>query len=236
MRPRLFIGSSTESLKIAYAAQENLERVAEVTVWDQGVFELSKYTLDSLVETMDVTDFGLFVFAPDDVVKMRGHEMAVARDNIVFEFGLFVGRLGKDRTFIILPRGAEAGVHLPTDLLGITPALYDADRTDGNLRAALGPACSKVARVLEKFQPPPAKKSVEDPKNSSAQYDDADIKAILGNWMYTTPYDNVIHFADVDSQLNLPPGSAKKFLKEAAAQYKLVPVHEGLQTIKFSPK
>src|SRR5262245_43124174 len=70
MRPRLFIGSSTESLKIAYAAQENLERAAEVTVWNQGVFELSNYTLDSLVKALEATDFGLFVFAPDDVVKM----------------------------------------------------------------------------------------------------------------------------------------------------------------------
>lgn len=39
MKPSLLIGSSKASLNIAYAAQENLESVAEVTVWVQGIFK-----------------------------------------------------------------------------------------------------------------------------------------------------------------------------------------------------
>jgi len=38
-RPRIFVGSATESLDIAYAVQENLEHNAEITVWTQGIFE-----------------------------------------------------------------------------------------------------------------------------------------------------------------------------------------------------
>lgn len=72
MKPALFIGSSSESVDIAYALQENLEHVAEVTVWTQGIFELAKYTLESLLETLDIADFGVFVFAPNDVSIIRG--------------------------------------------------------------------------------------------------------------------------------------------------------------------
>ena len=93
MRPTLFIGSSSESLDIAYAAQSNLEDVAEVLVWTQGIFELSKSYLEALLDALDDTEFGLFIFNADDVTKIRGTETRTARDNVVFELGLFIGRL-----------------------------------------------------------------------------------------------------------------------------------------------
>ena len=48
MKPNLFVGSESESLEIAYAIQESFERVTEVTVWTQGIFDLSKYTPDDV--------------------------------------------------------------------------------------------------------------------------------------------------------------------------------------------
>jgi len=70
-RSRLFIGSSTESLDFAYAIQQNLEDDVEVTVWKQGVFELTKNTLEALTRALDRSDFGAFVFAPTDVVRLN---------------------------------------------------------------------------------------------------------------------------------------------------------------------
>lgn len=151
-RSRIFIGSSVEKLDIAYAAQENLEHDAEVTVWTQGIFQVSDTTLEALVRALDEFDFAVFVFAADDIVRMRKATSRVVRDNVLFELGLFIGRLGKNRCFLAMPRGTEP-FRLPSDLLGITPAQYEPKRQDGNLVAALGAACSKMLRAISKAGP-----------------------------------------------------------------------------------
>jgi predicted nucleotide-binding protein len=145
-RPRIFVGSSTESLYIAYAVQTNLEHDAEVTVWSQGLFKLSQTSVTSLESALDRFDAAIFVFTPDDVQIMRDESRAAVRDNVIFEFGLFMGSLGSERTFIIRPRQTE--LHIPTDLWGIVPADYAPDRSDDNWEAALGPACHKIRTQL----------------------------------------------------------------------------------------
>jgi hypothetical protein len=160
-RPKVFVGSSAESLDVAYAIQENLERDAEITVWPQGVFDLSRTTIQSLTKTLIASDFGIFVFAPNDALRLRKKTYAAVRDNVVFELGMFVGRLGVERTFIVVPRNSEE-LRILTDLIGITPGDYDADRDAENLTAALGPVCNKIRRAikaLKSIKRPTAKKS-----------------------------------------------------------------------------
>jgi hypothetical protein len=145
--PRLFIGSSAESLDIAYAIQENLDFDAEATVWSQALFQPSQSTLHDLLGALDRFDFAAFVFAPDDVLEIQGRVQAAVRDNVIFELGLFFGALGSNRCFLIKPRDAES-MHLPTDLLGVNPLLYAERRSDRNLNAALGPACNQIRRAF----------------------------------------------------------------------------------------
>ena len=163
MKPTLFVGSSSESLDVAYAAQRNLEDVAEVVVWKQGIFELTRSYLESLLDALDDTEFGLFVFAPDDVTKIRGTEMTTARDNVVFELGLFIGRLGRERSFIMMPKGVS-DFRLPSDLLGICTATYDSPSRPNRLQAALGPACHDIRNAI--------RKQTSDTGNAAPQVED----------------------------------------------------------------
>jgi Predicted nucleotide-binding protein containing TIR-like domain len=151
MKPRVFVGSSSEKLDIAFQLQSNLEDVGEFTVWNQSVFRPSEYPLESLLKALRTADVGVFVFSADDILTMRGAEHAAVRDNVIFEFGLFVGHLGREKSIIVAPKGEDQ--RLPTDLLGLTVLKYDPNREDGNINAALGPACISIRRALLNIEP-----------------------------------------------------------------------------------
>lgn len=55
---RIFVASSVEGLSVAYAVQELLEHNAECTVWNQGVFDPSSYTMSDLIERLKITVYG----------------------------------------------------------------------------------------------------------------------------------------------------------------------------------
>ena len=145
--PRLFIGSSIEGLKVARAIQENLEYDAETTIWNQGIFTATKQTLIDLLAQTRKTDFAVFAFTADDQVNIRGNNYSAVRDNLVFELGMFIGHLGLEKCFFVIPRGL-ANLHLPTDLIGAMPLDFESNRSDVNLTAALGSACHHIRKKI----------------------------------------------------------------------------------------
>jgi len=163
MKKKVFIGSSVEALPLAEAIQENLEHNYYVTIWYQGIFSLSGNTLDDLLTTLDEYDFGIFVFQPDDKTKMRKEEYATVRDNVIFELGLYFGRLGRQRAFYLIPRN-HPNFHIPTDLGGVTPGTYDFERikNDPNYQAIVGSFCSKVKKEILKTTATSTKLGIKD--------------------------------------------------------------------------
>jgi hypothetical protein len=148
MRPALFVGSSSEGREIAEHVQAGLDLTCEVEVWSQGAFGLSGNTLESLVLALDRFDFAVLVVTPDDMVIKRGAVKPAPRDNIIFELGLFMGGLGRERTFLLSDR--TQFLELPSDLAGVTHATFEL-HASGNLEAALGAACTRLRSTMKRL-------------------------------------------------------------------------------------
>ena len=144
----MFIGSSQEGLPIAKAIQANLDYYCETTVWSQGVFGLGGGTLEMLVDRLDDFDFACLVLTPDDLIKSRKGPSPSPRDNVLLELGLFIARLGRNRTFIVYDR--TASLRLPSDLAGVTAATFQ-PHSSGNLNAALGTACTQMEVAMSEL-------------------------------------------------------------------------------------
>ncbi len=118
-KPHIFIGSSGRARIVAEAIQYSLRDVADGQPWTQNVFEQTEPFLTSLINEGDRADFAILVMTPDDFVEVRDQSVWVPRDNVVFELGLFLGKLGPQRTFVLFEESPK-NVKLPTDLLGVT--------------------------------------------------------------------------------------------------------------------
>jgi CRP/FNR family transcriptional regulator, cyclic AMP receptor protein len=147
--PVVFIGSSVEGLRVAEEIDRCLRRRGVVRkLWTDGVFQASQTAIESLVAAAGQCDFAVLVLTADDLVVSRRKRKASPRDNVVFELGLFIGALGRDRVVIIKPTNVD--IRIPTDLLGVTWLEYarGGNRPIGvRLRAASSAVASRLATL-----------------------------------------------------------------------------------------
>jgi predicted nucleotide-binding protein len=145
-KPRLFVGSSSEGIQIARSVEVQLSDVAEVTLWKDGPFGLNSGSLQALVRASSQYDFAVLVLTPDDVITSRDVTSQAPRDNVMFELGLFMGRLGLERCFAMV--GDDPSVKLPSDLAGVTLARFQSARGDANWLSAVSPACTLIRNEI----------------------------------------------------------------------------------------
>lgn len=117
---------------------------ASVTLWSEGVFGASHFPIEDLSALLDSADFAALIISTDDTVVSRGRESQAPRDNIVFELGLFMGALSRNRTFLVVPQGVD--IKIPTDLLGISTLRYDP--AAATLEQSIVTAASELATII----------------------------------------------------------------------------------------
>lgn len=139
MSYRIFLGSSVEAMPITDALVNLLDHQFAPVPWYGDVFKPGSFTIEGLLTEVNTADFAVFVFAADDVVRLRAKKWHTVRDNVLLEFGLFLSRLGRERCFFLLPRD-HVEFRIPTDLHGITPLTYDAERAKKEPKSALASA------------------------------------------------------------------------------------------------
>jgi hypothetical protein len=145
-KPSVFVGSSSEGLEFARAVRWHLQKDAEITLWDDGFFRPGITFIETLVNSLPRFDFAILVFQADDLTRSHGVETFSPRDNVIFELGLFMGRLGRSRTFVVYEESAK--VKMPSDLAGVTTARFEWPREDQSYRGAVGAACDSIREVI----------------------------------------------------------------------------------------
>ncbi|WP_160318893.1 TIR domain-containing protein [Arthrobacter sp. ERGS1:01] len=140
-RATIFIASSTEAIDIAVAAKANFDSDFDVQIWNENVFTVNRSYLETLLNRASYYDFAIAIFTPDDLAVVHHHQVHVARDNVIFEFGLFLGRLGPNRTFLL----AQRGTGMFSDWDGIDVATFE---PGGDLVGALKEPCDRLRHVM----------------------------------------------------------------------------------------
>ena len=149
---RLFIICSAESLPVARQIQNGLEHdPINVIIWTDGVFKVSSYPIEALEAELDNSDFAVAIAHDDDRTLSRGTDWPAPRDNVIFELGMFLGRLGRSRAILMEPR--EAKVKLPSDLSGITTIAYSFPEDGEDIAASMGPACNRLREHILSLGP-----------------------------------------------------------------------------------
>ncbi len=72
--------------------------------------------------------------------------------------GMFMGRLGRQRAFVVFATGTEGELRIPTDLPGLTVATYDHASYKPSVVSAtetMGPASTKIRFAMRKRGPRP---------------------------------------------------------------------------------
>ncbi|MBI5214610.1 MAG: nucleotide-binding protein [Ignavibacteriae bacterium] len=143
---KVFIGSSKQSIHISDAVLENLKyENIEPVPWYIGEFTGGFISnLESLITTLNKVKYAIFILTNEQNHDAMGAEYYSLRDNIIFELGFFISKLGKDNVFMIKPDNMH--INLPSDLKGYDP--YNFPHQYSNIAVAIR---TEINTILKKI-------------------------------------------------------------------------------------
>ncbi|MBE5320118.1 nucleotide-binding protein [Pedobacter sp. MR2016-19] len=141
-KPRIFIGNSTENVRVVKKIKQGLTDIAECVSWDDA-FDLGVSAFDNLISQIAFYDYAILIAMGDDLILSREKLSVGARDNVLFEFGLFAGGLGRSRVFYV----TEERIKVPTDLVGISLPLIPNESSAG-FEDALNDCIAKIRKHI----------------------------------------------------------------------------------------
>lgn len=119
----VFLGSSSEAKdfmeEIALKVQELGHDTLMWTDTGKGIFVPGTNTIDALIEITKRVEAAIFIFNADDKKWNENsslEETSTVRDNVLLEYGLFVGELGKSKVCFVCKNHPEVA----SDLKGVT--------------------------------------------------------------------------------------------------------------------
>jgi hypothetical protein len=116
MKRRVFVGSSHEALDKARELCDLLSDASTDCVLWNAVFRPGYLTFEALENMLLDCSAAVFVATADDNVTLDNKSTWIPRTNVMLEFGLVAGRLGRHNVAICQYPKAE----LPSDLAGLT--------------------------------------------------------------------------------------------------------------------
>jgi hypothetical protein len=155
-KPTLFIGSSKEAKPIVKDIHVRLEETASIQTWYHDTFFLGEHAIESLRRQILQADYALLIATPDDPVTVRDQPGFTARDNVLFELGMFMGTLGPRRSFYLIVSdhrgGQKRDVNIPSDLAGITRLQVTRTDDGSSYNSDLGAACVRLEGAIARGQ------------------------------------------------------------------------------------
>ena len=136
-RMEIFIGSSTEAKDYMDEVAAKLEELKTTPLlWNasgKGIFVPGDNTIDALIKITKRVQAAVFIFNADD--KTWNEKSALdttdsVRDNVLFEYGLFMGALEKEKVCFV----CKGNPKIASDLKGITYIDGDLGETQVKLK------------------------------------------------------------------------------------------------------
>lgn len=157
VKSKIFIGSSMSGFKYAAAVKKIIDENQNYTgvVWKDVFGDDNKTTIEKLEETIEKYKYSIFVFSPDDEIKpaKADSKQKIPRDNVIFEYGFFMGRGGRPNTFLMMPHNSsqEPLVHILTDISGLNYKSYIYSSSDGtDIKCNVRNACDDIINAINK--------------------------------------------------------------------------------------